>query len=178
MKLPLLAIAAPLMALAISINTNAQSTEHPTEYSGCPTPYSNPTYAYDGNLATASIGSVVQGVKGAKATCETWYGFRAVTGTNFKLNITSSGMSGSEDGTGGAGFFELTYSLDGGTTFTTIYDINDGTRSKQTDSISLSNSQNLTKVEVKAQADALFVGGTGAGYADQDIYEISITYTP
>ena len=48
--------------------------------------------------------------------------------TNFKLNITSSGMSGSEDGTGRAGFFELTYSLDGGTTFTTIYDINDRTR--------------------------------------------------
>jgi hypothetical protein len=169
----------PLMALATVINARAQSTDYPTEYSSACLPYLNPTYAYDGNLSTNSSGSVVQGVKGAKSACETWYGFSAVTGTNFKLNVTSSGASGDEGGTGGSGWFVLYYSLDGGATFKEIYFIENGSRGKKTDSISLSNSQDLAKVQVKGDATALDITmGGGAGFAHQEIYEISITYTP
>lgn len=154
--------------------TEAPATfiRYPTEYT---TPgYLDPQYAYDGNLSTAAIGNVVQGVKGAKSEFETWYGFPSTPphASGMKLNITSSASLS------GGGDVQLSYSLNGGSTFTSVYFLDaPGSRSKQTDSITLANTQDLTKIQVKGGVTALSIGGSGASQAIQDVYEINVTGT-
>jgi hypothetical protein len=145
-------------------------TVRPSSYINGFIPYLNPTYAYDGNLNTASTGTVNEAIKGAKSAIETWDGFPATPpgATGMKLNITSSASV-----TRGLGV-TLSYSLNGGSTFTTVYFLESGSRSKQTDMVALSNSQDLTKVQVKGEATA-FSDGTFISTDTQSIFEISVT---
>lgn len=158
-------------AIALSTLAYGQTfTDRPTTQSSPGTPYLNPTEAYDNNLSTAATASVTEGVKGAKSDIEVWSGFSSAPpgATDIELNVNSSGSTNSE------GLVTVSYSLNGGATFTTLYMIEGTSRSKQTDSVSLSNSQDLTKVQVKAEATA-FNTGSGAGTASNSIFEIWIS---
>jgi hypothetical protein len=153
---------------------SATFTVRPSAYSGggAGGPYLDPTYAYDDNLSTASTGSVSQAIKGAKVSYETWYGFPSAPpdASAMQLNVSSSAASGR------GGDAILYYSLNGGTTFQPIYSVLNGSRAKQTDVISLSNTQDLTQVQVKAYILA-DTDGTFLSTASQSIYEIWITGT-
>jgi hypothetical protein len=160
-----------LGAIALSTLAHGQTfTDRPTTQSSPGTPYLSPANAYDNNLSTAATASVTEGVKGAKSDIEVWSGFSSAPAdaNTIELNISSSASANS------LGIVAVYYSLDGGTTFTTLYMIEGTTRSKQTNSVSLSNSQDLTKVQVKAEATA-FNTGSGAGTATSSIYEIWIS---
>jgi hypothetical protein len=170
-NLPLFFVMAALfLAFATGI-ANAQFIDRPSEYSSsCDFPYSNPTYAYDGNPATYSYGEVSEN-NGVENACETWYGFKSESGTDMVLCILNSASTSSSGGTPVA---TLSYSLDGGSSFTDIYSIGKGSISETTSAVSLSNTQDLTKVQVKGEVAVAGVDGYGAG-ADQAIYEIWIT---
>jgi hypothetical protein len=176
MKLKMWRIAALLTISLFSTFTFAQTnfTVRPSEYSGSPG-YNNPTEAYDGNLSTASSVELVQLGLGAISRIETWYGFPSapIGATGMQLNINSAAATG-HDGTA-----EVSYSLDGGTTFTILYvlPLSYETHSKQTNAIPISDGQDLTKVRIKAQATAnVGIAGQEAS-SSQWIYEIWISGT-
>lgn len=154
-----------------SVQNGASFTDRPSADSGSPG-YNSPAAAFDGNLTTASFSNLTQAIKGATSRIETWFGFPSTPpgASGMVLNISSSASVGR------GGTASLSYSLNGGTTFTSIYFLETGSRSKQTDMISLSNTQDLTKIQVKAQ-DAAFSDGTFVSTADQSIYEIWVTGT-
>lgn len=149
----------------------ASFTLWPSTYSGTPG-YPNPTYAYDDNFTTASSVSLTQLGKGANARLEDWFGFPAAPSgaTGLTLNINSSAVTG----TGGDAI--IYYSLDGGATFTTVYNLlSNHSRAQQTDVITLSDSQDLTQVRVRAQAGAVVISPGGESTASQSVYEIWIS---
>lgn len=174
MKRKLIISAVPVIAVVLSVVAHAQTPgtfrDPPTTYSSPGTPYLNPADAYDNNFSTAATASVTEGVKGAKSDIEVWSGFSsAPAGANtIKLNINSSASANAE------GFVAISYSLNDGATFTRLYMIQNATRGQQTDSVTLSNSQDLTKVQVKAQTTA-FNTGSGIGTASNAVYEIWIS---
>jgi hypothetical protein len=166
-----LAIGLSIAALGQDSVSNSSFTVRPTAYSGNPG-YIDPSNAYDGNLSTASGQAVGASGKGATARIETWYGFPSTPSgaTGMQLSINSSALT-----SGYAGFAFLEYSLDGGNTFNMVYGLlTNQSWPLQTNVIALSNSQDLTKVQVRGEVSALSVG-TGGSYATQSIYEIWIT---
>ena len=170
MKTKLIAMAVPLFAV-LSLTVHAQTfTDRPTTQSTPGTPYLNPAKAYDDNFSTAATASVTEGVKGAKSDIEIWSGFSSAPGgaNTIKLNVNSSASCNA------LGTVTVSYSLNGGSTFTVLYMLENGTRGQQTDSVSLSNSQNLTEVQVKAESTA-FNTGSGIGTAANSAFEIWIS---
>jgi hypothetical protein len=144
-------------------------TLSPTEASGDPG-YPNPQYAYDGDQTTASYVVLGQVGKGADARLEDWFGFPSAPAgaTGMTLNVTSAGVA-----TGDA-YETIEYSLDGGQTYQTLYNVN-GSRTEQTDSVSLADNQDLTQIRVRAQAGALVVIPTGRSSITHWVYEIWIS---
>jgi hypothetical protein len=67
----------------------------------------------------------------------------------------------------------LSYSLDGGVTWTAVYAVT-GSRAKQYDSITLPLTQDFTKVMIKAQCQV--VNGIALD-VDMNVYEVRIDYT-
>jgi hypothetical protein len=175
LKRDLIVIAVPVIAILLSVLAYGQTpgtfTDRPTTQSSPGTPYLNPANAYDNNFSTAATASVTEGVKGAKSDIEVWSGFSSAPGgaNTIKLNVNSSASCNAN------GIVTVSYSLNGGVSFTTIYMIENATRGQQTDSVTLSNSQDLTQVEVKAEVTALNVGSGTAGTASNAIYEIWIS---
>lgn len=98
-------------------------TIRPTTYSGSPG-YANPPLAYDSSLTTASNGSVSRFQKGSSFKTETWFGFPSAPpgASGMQLNINSAANTGLN------GTAMISYSLNGGTTFTTVYFLEDGSR--------------------------------------------------
>lgn len=165
--------------------------KYPSTTSGS---FSNPAYAYDGNDITCASSSVSgpSGHGGSSADNETWSGFTAAPGAvtidSIQLQVSSS-ASVLDDGAA-----ELAYSLDGGSTWTDLYYLNTTTvhgnasESKQYFNATLSTSQDLTLVQVKANTAAatyLPAGGDPSDPADwvqgstvQNVYEarIAVTY--
>ncbi len=174
-------LAMNLIADASTTAVNRQPPTAATVWPSAYTPgiigYNSPTYAYDNNLSTAS-GQTEGDCVGAVSASETWYGFPAAHSgaSDVQLNVNSYG-EGSGTG-GGGGTVSLSYSLDGGNTFSSIYFIAArGTHSQQWNAVSLSPTQDLTKVRVKGLIEAIGANGDGCGSATQSIYEINITYT-
>lgn len=176
MKRTLIVIMVPLITAMLSVIAQAQTpgtfTDRPSTFSSPGTPYLNPPSAYDGSFSTSSSGNVTEGVKGAKSDIEVWSGFSsAPPGANtIKLNVNSSASVNAN------GTVTVSYSLNGGAGFTTLYllDFGGGTRSQRTDTITLSNTQDLTKVQVKAESTAFNIG-SGIGTAQSAIFEIWIS---
>src|SRR5260370_11130469 len=139
-------------------------TLRPTTASGT---YLNPASAYDGSLTTYSYGTVTQSLKGAKTKTETWSGVSSAPpgASGMMLNINSSATTQ----TGGTA--EIDYSLNGGTTFTSVYFLENTSRAQQTDSIALSNTQELTKIQVKGSV-FVFSDGTYNTTSTQKLYQI------
>jgi len=136
-----------------------------------PSNYNNPRNAFDGNSTTYSLGNG-SGYAGACCAAETWYGFSAAAGTptSIKLKVTSQ-VGGTSPCTA-----LLQYAMDGGgnpLTYTSIYALAVN-RSQRTDDITLSNSQDLTKVVVYGQVNC--PNGSQAGI-QQLVYEIWIEVT-
>ncbi|HEX4965760.1 MAG TPA: choice-of-anchor D domain-containing protein [Thermoanaerobaculia bacterium] len=118
--------------------------------------YSNPANAEDGNPATFA-----SGVAGGSMSGEIWSGFANIPGTRSQVNlkITSAANCSPMNG------LELVYSLNGGSTFNTIYLMGffggpNGTRPLQTDVIPLPTGQDLSKVQVLA----LMFGTSGSSH--------------
>lgn len=174
MKKTLIMTVATLIVTLLPVIANGQTPgtfrDPPTTSSSPGTPYLNPSLAYDNNLSTAATASVTEGVKGAKSDIEIWSGFSsAPAGANtIKLNVNSSASCNSN------GTVTVSYSLNGGAGFTTLYILEGGTRGQQTDSVTLSNTQDLTKVQVKAESTAFNIG-SGIGTASNHIFEIWIS---
>ncbi len=173
-------------AVALATFANAQTSNEkngepanafsvsPSEYSSGGQGYDDPTNAYDGNLATASSASVAYGNIGSKGAIETWYGFpNAPAGaTGMQLNVSSSESTTQ----GGSAWVE--YSVDGGTTFQYMLEVIGccGTVPQHTIYEPLSDSQDLTKVQVKVEVIASS-NGHFASTASQSVYEIWISGT-
>jgi hypothetical protein len=134
--------------------------------SGGPVPgYVNPANAYDNDPTTFSSGFTNVAID--DLVSETWSGFPAGTvSTNTFLRILSSVpkvVSG--------GLAELQYSIDGGSSFTTIYSETsqsgqDVSRNEQTDSVLIPSGTSMTDVQVQA------IVNFGSGSASQLINEI------
>jgi hypothetical protein len=167
-RIAALAALALLSCMAVGQEPGA-FTLRPSTSSGT---YLNPASAYDGSFTTYSYGTVTQSLKGAKSKTETWSGFSSAPpgASGMQLNINSSATTQ----TGGTA--EIDYSLNGGTTFTSVYFLENTSRGQQTDSIALSNTQDLTKVRVKGNVYA-FSDGTYNTTSMQKVYEIWISGT-
>jgi hypothetical protein len=122
------------------------TTVRPTTATAFGVGYSNAANAEDGNLSTYA-----SGIGGGSFSEEVWSGFGSVSGTptqiNLKISSAANCINASTDG------IELSYSLDGGSTWNLVYvmGLYGGSctnRSQQTDVISLSTSQNLSQVQV------------------------------
>jgi hypothetical protein len=159
--------------LSVSVASASPFTLRPTSYIAGWGGYAWPLYAYDNNLSTASSIDSLRYAKGANTISETWLGFASAPpgASEMQLHINSAAASG-EGGT-----VTLFYSLDGGVTYQVIYRVFPlQSRGQQTDTITLSSSQDLTKVRVQGSA-LVFSDGTFWSSAAQSIYEIWITGT-
>jgi hypothetical protein len=107
-------------------------------------PYDFPEAAIDGNLST--VASSVHRHTHKYAGCI--YSFAAVTGATY-LNVMSAVPSSGAGGLRSAGIY---YSLDGGTTWTKIYD--QATRGLQWDNVALPGGQDTSRVQVMAFLDS------------------------
>lgn len=147
----------------------------PSEYSGGGQQggYDYPTFAYDGSFKTCSGINLQYGNLGTKDSWETWGGFPSAPSgaTGMQLNVNSSASVGE------GGFAYLKYSLDGGSSSQYMYIVGAyGLLSQQTNYISLSNTQDLTKIEVFAEV-VVSSDGHFASSASQSICEIWISGT-
>ncbi len=156
----------PMAALSQTNFTLSPSTY--TTASG----YYDPTYAFDGSFTSYAYAYVSERGKGAHTQLEEWSGFPPAPGgaTQMTLNIRSSGSVYGVSG--GTGSFAIDYSLDGGTTFTTAYMVNGGSLSVTTNTISLSDTQDLTQIIVKAQAFAFCINSLQGSLVQHQVYEI------
>lgn len=135
---------------------------------GCCGVYSPFNGAYDGNLGTfASPIPNNDAMNSAR-----WYGFPSFQGTPTAINLkVSSAYTVDPNGSNDA--VSLSYSTDGGNTFTSIYLAGPGaSRAQQTDVISLPLTTNLANVQVSASTLVLAFGPT-----NQQIYEIWVEVT-
>jgi hypothetical protein len=131
----------------------------------------NPQNAIDGNLTTFAKLSVTFTSSEAESTTLTLSGASPTSApwTSLTLNVRSS-VPTNTTGTGTGNItFSIGYSLDGGSTFTTIYSVlGPTTRALTTDSIALPVTQNLALVRVQAlMSRPTLNGNTG----QQNIYE-------
>lgn len=131
--------------------------------------YTNPAYAYDENQTTYAYGYDSPHLM---VDCGTkWHGFPAASGspTLIELKVLSKVAVSGDEGYSGA-----LYSLNGGSSWTTIYSTLN-TRAETTDSITLPNSQDLTLVQIE-----VFVEWTNVnepGFAASYPYDIWIEVT-
>jgi hypothetical protein len=146
--------------------TTSVTPSRPSAQSGN---YATPLNAYDNNFSTDAVGSDSIFLSNPKT--ETWSGFAAgpPSPTSVTLNINSQVIGNATSG----GRATLSYSLNNGSSFTTIYDTT-SPLSQHTDAISLSVSQDITQIQVKATATASAVG-TGA--VSSLIFEIWVDAT-
>jgi hypothetical protein len=114
--------------------------------------YLNPMNVADGDLTTASIGTE-SATTGSHSMTQQWSGFAAASGSPkaITLNITSQVQMTID---GGTGTCSLAYSLDNGTTWTNLYNLENANYAYQTNQISLSLTQDLTKVLVQGSINA------------------------
>jgi hypothetical protein len=145
-------------ALTPASTTSVTSSAYPTSYSGS---FSNPTQAYDGNETSAATADfTTAAVSGdTNSASETWSGWAAWTGGtigHLTLDVMADAYVRMNADAA------LLYSLDGGTTWTTLFSIfatypsGSLTASvmQQYFSVVLSNSQNFTLVRVRASCEA------------------------
>jgi hypothetical protein len=131
--------------------------------------YSNPSYAFDGNQSTAA--SISESHTHQYAGCI--WDFSSFPGLATGASVVSATVSIVSEilPTSGsvAGHADIWYSIDGGSTWSKLY-AGYATRLKQTDTITLSASQNITKVQVMAFTDS---------HDDiaHKVYEISLAIT-
>jgi hypothetical protein len=172
-------------ALSDATAVNTTTAYYPTVTGSAGTPFSNPSYAYDGNAATASIASIAgpPSSGGSVAADETWSAIPAgptlVTITAIVLEVLSY-ASITNSGTA-----LLEYSIDNGATWNTLYS---GPAANQYYTAALLTTQDLTLIQVRASCSAVTVPtafdshGTpiawAQGAAVQNIYEarVSVTY--
>ena len=157
------------MLVAQSATQSTTTIYRPSAYS---TPgYNNPANAYDGNSTTYSLGNG-SGYSGNCCNDEKWHGFSAVTGTPTSIVLKVTSQVG---GTSPCSAL-LAYATDGGGNPDTYKYIYTGAlnRSQRTDDVTLSNSQDLTKVLVQGEVSCPL--GSYAGI-QQLIYEIWIEVT-
>ncbi len=133
-------------------------------------PFTNPGYAYDGSQSTAASYSDTHNASYG-ACVWSFASFPAlpsgVTVTAATLSVVSETLP-----TAGPvhGQSSIWYSLDGGSTWTALYTNISASRTKQTDSLVLSTSQNFANIQVMACAHA---------HDDlaMNVYEISLSIT-
>lgn len=181
-------------ALTDTTATNVTVSDYPTAYSpGTGTAFSNPTYAYDGNVGTAASISISgpSGTGGSTSGGEQWDTFSAaptgVTITGITLEVSSAANVNER------GVAELQYSLDSGSTWSDLYNLNTtsggsgASTPKQYYTATLLTTQDLTHVQVKATVAAVTYLPTGGdphdpadwvqGSVAQSVYEVRITVT-
>lgn len=170
--------------LNASLATSAlNATSRPTAFAATTgAGYANPTNAYDGNTSTYSEGnaSSPNNTSGSVTLAEVWKTFSTVSGSpsSLVLKVTSQVFALSNNA-----FARIEYSLDSGTSWTTIYSAT-ATRATTTDQVTLPANQNLAAVQVRCTASATTtvqnVGGRliyTPSHSDHFIYEISIAAT-
>jgi hypothetical protein len=149
----------PAGSSASLTSTQTMTVYRPTQFSGN---YVSPGAAFDGNLNLAAVGSL-NSIKSSLAA--TWGVFPAAAGTptSVTLKIVSDGRNTSD------GLHTLSYSVDGGGSFATIYSLSDDF-SQRTESIVLLAAQDLGLVQVRATARTL----TSSGTVQHEVFEIWI----
>jgi hypothetical protein len=139
----------------------------------------NPTFAYDGNPLTSATGTAVHDVTGQGIWNIIYYGFSANVGSTPKsvvLNITNDWSVAPSGGIGGA---NLEYSLDGGSTYTTV--VVGQTNGPTTNAVLLPVTQDFTLVRVhffSAGASGCSGGGTCTQTGHMTEVWISTTNVP
>lgn len=134
--------------------------------------FTNPSNVWDGNSTTFS--SATSSHSSPLAYEDTWQGWPSASGspTAIKLKITSQA---SVSGSGDTVTIKLRYSLDGGSTYTNVYQTS-VSRALTTDVITLPNAQNLTQVKIDylVQVTAIL---NGTNSASGKLYEAWIEVT-
>ena len=126
----------------------------------------NPNFAIDGNMTTfadvlmsgTETGSVTLTLSTASPTSASW--------TSLTLNVLSSVIYTIGPNATGV----LKYSLDGGTSFTTIYSKTNANRAQQIDSVAIPTDQNLALVRVVATLSTTWISGT-LNTIEQTVYQ-------
>jgi hypothetical protein len=140
----------------------------PTTFSSTSTPYLSPGNAIDTSLTSAAVGATSFG---GTPRDETWFGFPTDSGQTPKVLKVLSAVTSTADPANLDGA-EIRYSLNGGSTWTTIYYVFTS-RSQTTDSITLPANQDITKVRVSGHVDPPDQDDTGATI-QQRVYDIRI----
>ena len=137
--------------------------------------FSNPQYAIDQNGLTYSEGAAVISVgSGTRSAVEVWSGFLYDPQIFPKVLNVESGIRIIDIGDNTDSRVTLDYSLDGGSTWTDIYNIvpNGSYRGNRLDQVTLSNTLAISGVQVRAAA---FCEGDAPGNVYSDIYSIWIS---
>ena len=146
--------------ISYNASPNTSSADHPSQWTNLP-------FAYDQNLTTYATGADNSGL--VSPTTANFYGFSSVVGTptSMVLNVSAATICA------GTCTFFLKYSLNGGSTWTAFSGFpTSGTNAQATYQFALSNSQDLTQVQVLG--NATWVSGTSAAIR---IYEVWIAVT-
>jgi hypothetical protein len=151
--------------------TGAQSGSTITFFPGTNVPtttgggsITNDGEANDGNLTTAAqLLTSTPGTVGSAQVLLSGLGIVAAPWTSLTLNIRSAVVS-----TSASTLATLSYSLNGGSTFTNIYNLTNTTRALATDTITLPINQNLALVQVRAKISKVV---SADAQAELDLYE-------
>jgi hypothetical protein len=137
-----------VLMVAACLCASAQTTYRPTTWTWFGVPASTPQDAYDGNLSTYAFLQMITTDPAQQGT--TWSGWSNPTGSRNHVTLqVLSQVSILGTDTGVPVKCKLLYSLDGGTTFNTIWGTQ-SPRAKQWDYVTLPVSQDLSKVQVRA----------------------------
>jgi hypothetical protein len=142
------------------------TTKYPSIQSGN---YVDPTKAYDNNSNSYAFGyaSLVDG-EGIDYREHVWRGFAA--GSGFAVSVALKIMSSGSSGLGG-GTIKLEYSLNDGSSWTTLY--SGSGHSLDTINVPLNVAQDLTQVRVRGSAEAPYLPNKTTN-ARHNVYEIWI----
>jgi hypothetical protein len=142
------------------------TTKYPSIQSGN---YVDPTKAYDNNSNSYAFGyaSLVDG-EGIDYREHIWRGFAA--GSGFAVSVALKIMSSGSSGLGG-GTIKLEYSLNNGSSWTTLY--SGSGHSLDTINVPLNVAQDLTQVRVRGSAEAPYLPNKTTN-ARHNVYEIWI----
>ena len=167
-----------------TMNSTPATTIAPTTFTNPDTSvgsvaFLNPGNAIDGNPATFAEGKVGLFGSGAGTAACVWFGVAPGSYSALTLQINSSAIAQTGPGAGPTSRVQLIYSLDGGITGNTIFDISttngNVTRAQQTDSIAIPITTDLSKLQVLM---IVFAQAGGNSAADGKIYEINLAAQP
>lgn len=137
--------------------TGGHSISTPTVAETGALPYLTPTYAFDWDASTAAY--YTDSNVSMELGQEIWKAFSTIPGMPQATNVIIKTLSSVTKTGTGTPHAKLEYSINGGSTWVTIYDVT-AARSKQADAVTLGAGQNIGLIQIRGTC--WWGGGTGS----------------